>query len=101
MNKTERGFSVENFKDRYGVKCSIQKSSLATEDCIWLGVDDSDPRIMASKAAKHRVPTNQKTGWIEYPLSSDVLLNTRMHLSQEMVKQLLPILNKFAETGEL
>jgi hypothetical protein len=38
-NKTERGFGRGEFMDRYGVPCSIQESSLATEQCIWLGCD--------------------------------------------------------------
>lgn len=33
----DRGFLRGEFTDRYGEKCSIQKSSLASEDCIWLG----------------------------------------------------------------
>ncbi len=35
--KTNRGFDIIRFTDRNGDKCSIQKSSIATEDCIWLG----------------------------------------------------------------
>lgn len=35
----DRGFLRGQFTDRYGFPCSIQKSSLATEDCIWLGRD--------------------------------------------------------------
>lgn len=35
----------------------------------------------------------------EMPKTFDV--NARMHLTQEQVKELLPILQKFAETGEL
>lgn len=34
---TDRGFERGEFDDRYGEKCSIQKSSLAHEDAIWLG----------------------------------------------------------------
>jgi hypothetical protein len=41
IEKTERGFDIIEFLDRYGVECSLQKSSLATEDCIWLGVNES------------------------------------------------------------
>jgi hypothetical protein len=33
--KTDRGFDVIFFVDRYAKLCSIQKSSLATEDAIW------------------------------------------------------------------
>lgn len=64
--KTQRGFSIVNFTDLYGAECSLQKSSLATEDAIWLGVDTA-----------------------------------RMHLTQEQVSELLPLLQKFVNTGEL
>ena len=64
--KTERGFDFIYFIDEYCESCSLQKSSIATEDCIWLGVD-----------------------------------GRRMHLSQEMVKELIPYLSKFMETGDL
>lgn len=35
--KTERGFSLGEFEDTYNSSCSIQKSSNAETDCIWLG----------------------------------------------------------------
>lgn len=66
MHPTVRGFLLGQFWDRYGELCSIQKSSLATEDAIWLGVDEH-----------------------------------RMHLTQEQVAALLPLLQHFAETGDL
>jgi len=66
VTKTSRGFSVIEFKDRYGVECTIQKSSLATEEAIWFGYK-----------------------------------NNRMHLTQDQVKELLPILQRFVETGEI
>lgn len=37
--KTQRGFSRIEFEDFYSSKCSIQKSSLADDDCIWIGED--------------------------------------------------------------
>lgn len=92
---THRGFGLIQFKDYYDAECSIQKSSLATEDAIWLGVDDANPQIMASKVVAGG------TGWIPYEIPKDVLLTTRMHLTQDQVKTLLPILTAFAETGEL
>jgi hypothetical protein len=46
IEATSRGFSRGEFVDRYGEKCSIQKSSLATEECIWLGVDHDPPTRM-------------------------------------------------------
>lgn len=90
-SKTERGFGLYEFTDLYGSKCSIQDSSLATESAIWFGVDDPHPVIMSSKIGE---------GWIDYPIPPEVLLHTRMHLSQKQVQKLLPILQHFAETGE-
>ena len=80
MKRTERGFSHAEFEDRYGQQCSIQKSSLAFEDCIWLGVD----KRLADKSGD--------------PL---VDVNDRMHLTQDMVRELLPLLEHFVETGKL
>lgn len=39
IKKTSRGFDLIEFVDHYGAACSLQKSSLATEDCIWLGTN--------------------------------------------------------------
>lgn len=36
---TERGFAIARFSDRYAEPCSIQESSIAFENCIWLGRD--------------------------------------------------------------
>lgn len=99
--KTHRGFALGEFIDLYGARCSIQKSSLATDDAIWLGVDDADPRIMASQAEQHGVHTEETTGWVPYPILEAVNLNTRMHINREQVAALLPILQKFVETGEI
>jgi len=62
---TDRGFRFADFKDCYGVECSIQESSTVVP-CIWFGAEDR-----------------------------------RMHLSQKMVKDLLPLLTHFAEHGVL
>lgn len=97
----QRGFAHIDFKDRYGLKCSIQKSSLAFEDAIWLGVDDAEPRIMAADAARYGLDEGDGTGWVKFPIPEAVLLSTRMHLTQEQVIALLPVLTHFAETGEL
>lgn len=92
---TNRGFGLIEFKDIYGDGCEIQKSSLADADAIWFGIADADPQIMASKTKEGG------TGWVPYKIPEDVFLTTRMHLSQEAVKELLPILQHFAETGDL
>lgn len=99
--KTARGFDLIKFTDRYGAKCSIQKSSLASEHAIWLGVDDAEPKVMASKASQFNINTDETSGWIPYPIPEDVLLTTRMHLTINEVRKLIPILQKFVETGEI
>lgn len=95
FKKTARGFAFYEFIDTYGAKCSLQKSSSATEDKIWLGVDDADPKIMASQTPQGG------TGWVPFAIPKNVLLTTRMHLNRRQVKQLLPILQLFVETGEI
>ncbi|WP_227396813.1 hypothetical protein [Jeotgalibacillus aurantiacus] len=92
---TNRGFQDIEFRDINSVSCSIQKSSLATEDAIWFGVNDADPKILASKTKEGG------TGWVTHDIPKEVLLTTRMHLTQDQVKDLLPILQTFAETGRL
>lgn len=92
---TNRGFCHVTFVDFYNKACSITKSSLATEDCIWLGLDNPEPKIMASKV----IPGG--TGWVDYPIHPDVLISTHMHLSRSQAAALLPYLQTFVETGDL
>ena len=103
FNATEtlRGFAHSSFEDRYGAKCSIQKSSMAFEDCIWFGVNDADPKIMCNNAVRNGVTAQDNCGWQPYEIPEDVLLSTRMHLTQEQVKQIIPVLQHFVDTGEL
>lgn len=89
IETTNRGFGLIKFKDYYGIECSMQDSSLATTPCIWFGVDNVVPKICI-----------KGQGWIPYPIPDEVLLSSRMHLSQDQVKELLPYLIFFAETGK-
>ncbi len=98
---TDRGFELIRFKDEYGSLCSLQKSSLATADAVWLGVNDADPKIMVSEAAKFGIRTEETVGWIPYPIPVGISLTTRMHLTQAQVAELLPHLQKFVDTGEI
>lgn len=84
----DRGFLIGEFKDQYGLKCTIQKSSLATADCIWFGIHEVDAKIFDG-------------GWKEFPIPPNVQISTRMHLTRKMVKDILPALQHFMETGEL
>jgi hypothetical protein len=105
ISKTSRGFALVEFTDFYDAACSLQKSSLAEHDTIWLGVDDAMPKIMARDAIRlglKPVEGGEKdNGWVPYSIPQEVSLNTRMHLSREQVKALLPILKKFVKTGEI
>ena len=92
---TNRGFNRFTFLDRSGEECSLQESSLASERAIWLGLDKANPKILASKVIEGG------TGWIPYIIPDDVNIYTRMHLTQSQVKELLPLLQRFAETGLL
>jgi len=85
--RTGRGFRMWSFKDAYGAACSITKSSLATDDAIWLGIDDANPQVLASQASRLGVQTTETTGWVPYPVPEDVLLNTHMHLTRKQVKR--------------
>lgn len=96
IEKTNRGFSRIDFFDFYNHSCSLQKSSIAEVDCIWLGLDDVKPIIMARD-----VLGSSATGWLDYPLPENVHINSRMHLDREQVKALLPFLIAFVETGEI
>ena len=92
---TQRGFGIIEFTDRYGIDCSLQKSSLATEDAIWFGVTNAN----AKKCVYGQ-------GWKPIALhdieeSDEISISTRMHLTQEQVAELLPHLIKFVETGEI
>lgn len=77
FSQTSRGFARYDFADFYGVRCSLQKSSLATDDAIWLGCDEYKV---------HHVTGN---------------ICGRMHLSREQVAALLPVLQHFMMTGEV
>lgn len=71
---TQRGFRYHSFKDRYDAECSIQESSLS-EPTIWLGMDTGSHHLGECCA--------------------------RMHLTQEMAAELIPLLQHFVETGYL
>lgn len=90
--KTERGFARLDFTDRYGVECSLQESSLATEGAIWFGVNDANPRFL--------VPGVEWRQYV-YPEGVEMTHNDRMHLTQGQVKRLLPMLKHFEQTGYL
>ena len=90
--QNQRGFLAGKFTDSYGNSCSIQKSSLATDDCIWLGIDKPGLTVFENKDMGFYIKTELPENWV---------VDSRMHLSREQVAELLPALLRFVETGEL
>lgn len=86
---TNRGFVILQFKDSYDEVCDIQRSSIADDDCIWVGVHNPHPQILASKVK------SRGTGWIDYNIPSDVLITHRMLLSRKLSITLALKLLKF------
>lgn len=92
--RTECGFELLEFKDRYGTPCSLQASSLAEYEkpgtsAVWLGPDDAAPKVLASQARSLGVDTAERTGWVPYPIPPGVSLTTRMHLDRKQVAALI------------
>ena len=95
ISKTDRGFDIIEFDDIYGECCSIQKSSLAETDAIWLGISEVKPIIMASELDL------DCGGWVKYPIPKSVQVKGRMHLDRAKARKLAKILLDFADKGEI
>lgn len=91
MKQTERGFDYIEFKDSNGEKCSLQKSSAGTKECVWFGTEG---RLMRESGIVG-------IGMIEVPLNSEFTIFSRMHLTRDMVRRLMPALQAFVETGDI
>jgi hypothetical protein len=97
IEKTGRGFAMARFEDSDGHSCTLQKSSVADQGCIWIGCDEIGLKRFAPGL-----------GWQDVSLASGAapdgishIANNRMHLTREQVAELLPLLQRFVETGEL
>lgn len=109
MEHTSRGFAYANFEDKYGQTCSIQKSSIIPDErggeCIWLGVENptNEFKVLPQTSEAQK---KHGFGWQIKKLGDlfpdcESMFPDRMHLTQNMVKMLLPALKHFARTGEL
>ena len=108
---TGRGFAIVNFEDAYGHKCSLQQSSLVGDadhdmdnpgsSYVWLGVDDAEPIILktTAKALGMQLPPGEVSGWMPYPVPSEVQFSTRMHLNKQQVAGLVQRLQCWLRTG--
>lgn len=52
---TDRGFKKIEFNDLYNKKCSIQKSSIASQEAIWFGID-GDRMHLSREDVKELLP---------------------------------------------
>lgn len=95
--KTSRGFAIAEFKDYNGVECVIQKSSIATDDLIWLGAKE----LVVKEFIAFRQPSAWQEVEFENTMGHHFVGNERMHLTRKQVKKLIPILQKFVDTGEV
>ena len=64
QRRTRRGFNIIKFTDASDNVCSLQESSCGMEDRIWLGVDDADPKVLASESEIVGVKTEKTCGWV-------------------------------------
>lgn len=48
--RTGRGFKIMEWRDFYWQPCSLQASSLATADCVWLGTGSNRMHLSRSQA---------------------------------------------------
>lgn len=100
---TPRGFIKLLFKDSYNVLCSLQESSNAEDDYIWLGIENVEPCIMEADAIKLvLIPEKEfPSGFVDYPIPEEVLLTKRMHLSKEQATILGLKLLHFGASGDI
>lgn len=93
---TSRGFRVDRFIDGNDVKCSLQESSrIYDEPSVWLGCSEIDLKRFVPQQGWEDIALPKPTD----PEGTAYLANTRMHLSQSQVRDLLPALTYFAEHG--
>lgn len=129
METTNRGFPVLSFVEADGAACSIQDSSLAERDCIWLGRDGKDAvrmHLTTDMAADlidllegggvgetvfddfygSRCVIAQEDGdqgCIRLGTTMDFEGNIQrpMRISPELLDILLPLISTFVETGSI
>lgn len=92
---TNRGFSLIEFTDGNDNECTIQESSACRDEgLIWFGAKEVEVQYMAEGLGWQTINFEEEFG-------KTFIGNQRMHLTQSQVKELLPVLQYFAEHGEL
>lgn len=129
METTNRGFPVLRFVDADGGACSIQDSSLAERDCIWLGRNDEGAVRMhlttdmvadilghierdgirdlvfddfyGNTCVVSPIRGNEQDIHLGVTIDFEGGAQRPMRISQEQVTLLKPLLSTFVETGSI
>lgn len=89
VSYTKRGFCIMELQDKLGNVISMQKSSAASEEKLWFGVELNTSDI-GEKKDGHFIR-------YQYPKNNGVSVNNRLHLTIEQTQQLrMAILNEMA-----
>jgi hypothetical protein len=97
IDTTRRGFPLVKFYDTHDRACGVQKSS-ADGDYIWIGCDEIGLKRFTPGEGWRDIFL--ETGGVIHD-SVSYIANTKMHLTREQVAELLPLLTRFVETGDL
>ena len=96
LEKTPRGFPILKFQDGNGEECTLQESSaMHGEVWCWLGCSEIGLKRFTPGPGWEDIELDQHVNGVSH------VANNRMHLSQSQVRELLPYLQRFAETGEI
>jgi hypothetical protein len=90
----QRGFNVGNFKDAEGNECYLKESCFSGGPFIRIGTKELGLQHFVAGVGFTEIDTT-------FRMDDHWVANNSILLTPEMVKNLLPALTKFAETGEL
>ena len=94
---TARGFENVAFLDANNVSCSVQISSAwQDEKLIWIGTNIKHVQVGFPWKDVPFAEVKEALGGHKH-----IQVATRMHLTQSQVRNLLPILQQFVDTGSL
>lgn len=84
---TTRGFKLCTLTDNYGNEFTLQKSSIATDDMLWVGIPHPDVAVGPP--------------WRKFDLPENAIIHSRAHITREQARGIAMALLVFAETGDL
>jgi hypothetical protein len=91
----KRGFAKAEFKDSLGHDCIIQEGSVDTINegmGVWLGIPKPEITVFTDRGMAN---------YVHIPTPENWDIGSLMYLSDKQIKQLIPMLQNFLETGKL